>query len=215
MNSSQARVPPSLAEFGWVGVVESARGSRGSLSSPSSRPPGERSPWSPTHSHTECRPELFDWPRSLENFRSGPPASVPQMVDTEPTGFARGATRGARSRTVCPARFQSSPRGARVGRLPQVFISSACSKCLSRVLVPRTSLSTLPPSPSPPSPWPRWPTRDELRGLARCEMGIEGRPEPNDVLQEPAGQAAGPGRVDREKGLGPVTARAKCKSGSK
>jgi hypothetical protein len=106
MNSSQVRVPPSLAEFGWAGNGESTRGPHGPLASPSSRPPGERSPWSPTSSHVGCRPELFDWPRSLGNLRFGPPASVPQMIATKPTGFARGA----RSRQ---ARFHPSARAPR------------------------------------------------------------------------------------------------------
>ena len=106
MNSSQVRVPPSLAEFGWAGNGKSTRGPHGPLASPSSRPPGERSPWSPTYSHVGCRPELFDWPRSLGNLRFDPPASVPQMVAAKPTGFARVA----RSRQ---ARFHPSARAPR------------------------------------------------------------------------------------------------------
>ena len=113
MKSSQVRVPPSLAEFGWAGNGESTRGPHGPLASPSSRPPGERSPWSPTSSHVGCRPELFDWPRSLGNLRFGPPASVPQMIATKPTGFARGARVGCLPQVLVPRTYpNTSPPNA-------------------------------------------------------------------------------------------------------
>ena len=192
MNSSQSRVPPSLAEFGWVGNGESTRGPHGPLASPSSRTPGERSPWSPTYSHAGCRPEVFDWPRSLGNLRFGPP---PQMVETKP--IADGLRPGSKEPHDLPGAvsFEHFPRR---------------STCWA--LVPSACPNTSPPSTWSPSASPRWATRNEQRGLGRCEMGFKGPGKPNDVLQKPSGQVTGPGRVDREKGLSPVDTRAKCKS---
>jgi hypothetical protein len=199
MNSSQARVPPSLAAFGWVGNGERTRGPHGPLASPSSRPPGERSPGSSAYSHAGCRPEFFDWPRSLGNLRSGPPASVSQMVESKPIAdWLRPGSKESHS-------FLRALPLAEHGL-------GTCPEYLPKVLVPSAFPNTSPPSNWAPSTSPRWPTRDEQRGLGRCEMGFEGPGKPNDVLRKPGGQAAGPGRVDREKGLSPVAARAKCKS---
>jgi hypothetical protein len=152
VNSSQARVPPSLAGFGWVGIVESARGPRGPVSSPGSRPPGERSPWSPTHFHTEYRPELSDWPRSLENFRSGPP-SLSASDGRDEADWLRPGSEESHS---LPGAGSVEPPSAehRLGtcpkRLPQYF---AAECWVTEYLATST--------------WPRWATRDELRGLAR------------------------------------------------
>ena len=120
--------------------------------------------------------------------------------------------------------FIRAPREARVGHFPQVLVPSTCPTYPTHLpqrfaaecwVTEYLATSTLATEYFATSTLRRWAAHDELRGLARCEMEIEGPPEPNDVLQGPAGQAAGPGRVDREKGLGPVAARAKCKSGPK
>ena len=107
MNSSQARVPASLAGFGCVGVVESARGPRGPFCSPSSRPPGERSPWSPTHSHTEYRPELFDWPKKSDSLPGAvsfePPPSAEHGLGTCPTCLPHVLTPILGRRVLCRA----------------------------------------------------------------------------------------------------------------
>ncbi len=132
------------------------------------------------------------------------PASVLQMVETKPTGFARGA----RSRTVCRAQVQSSPPPRSTGW----------------VLAPSAYPNTSPPSAGSPSTWPRvlghagpratncagwqgegWGLRDPLNQTMYCKdrrgkpPGQKGLIERRALVQSPRGRSVN--RVRSDEGV--------------
>jgi hypothetical protein len=142
------------------------------------------------------------------------PASVPQMVETKPTGFARGA----RSRTVCRAQVQLSPPPWSTGW------------ALAPSAYPNTSPpSAGSPSTGSPSTWPRvlgprvlghagpratncagwqgegWGLRDPLNQTMCCKdrrgkpPGPKGLIERRALVQSPRGRSVN--RVRSDEGV--------------